>query len=294
MKFKVVNIGLIIALIINFVISFAIVAMFAGEKYGLALGITIVIFVCSIGILFTPVGDWWYRNIVFKLREPNELEAKRLIPIYQEVYGRAIKAVPNLPRNIHLYIHDNDTVNAMAIGLRTIAVHRGMLIYHLHDDEIAAILGHEFAHIANGDTMCTILAFQSNSIVHVFRSVLMIIVRIFAVFLGWIMTIVTDNDRDAENTFTITETIVRFMGWLLDKCISIIVGISVIIAQYSRRKHELSADSFSADLGYRQPMLHYFRRSEELKQGKTNVLSFAYLLHGTHPSTGKRIENLQL
>lgn len=294
MKFKVVNIGLIIALIINFVISFAIVAMFAGEKYGLALGITIVIFVCSIGILFTPVGDWWYRNIVFKLREPNELEAKRLIPIYQEVYGRAIKAVPNLPRNIHLYIYDNDSVNAMAIGLRTIAVHRGMLINHLHDDEIAAILGHEFAHIANGDTMCTILAFQSNSIVHIFRIVLMIIVRIFAVFLGWIMTIVTDNDRDAENTFTITETIVRFMGWLLDKYISIIVGIGVIIAQFSRRKHELAADSFSADLGYRQPMLHYFQRSEELKQGKTNILSFAYLLHGTHPSTGKRIENLQL
>lgn len=294
MKFKVVNIGLIIALIINFVISFAIVAMFAGEKYGLALGITIVIFVCSIGILFTPVGDWWYRNIVFKLREPNELEAKRLIPIYQEVYGRAIKAVPNLPRNIHLYIYDNDSVNAMAIGLRTIAVHRGMLINHLHDDEIAAILGHEFAHIANGDTMCTILAFQSNSIVHIFRIVLMIIVRIFAVFLGWIMTIVTDNDRDAENTFTITETIVRLMGWLLDKYISIIVGIGVIIAQFSRRKHELAADSFSADLGYRQPMLHYFQRSEELKRGKTNILSFAYLLHGTHPSTGKRIENLQL
>lgn len=294
MKFKVVNIGLIIAMIINFVISFAIVSMFTGGRYGVALGITIAIFICSIGILFTPVGDWGYRKIVLNLREPSELEAKRLMPIYQEVYRRAIEAVPRLPRDIRLYIYDDDSVNAMAVGMRTIAVHRGMLTSHLYDNEIAAILGHEFAHIANGDTMCTILAFQSNSIVHIFRSALMIIVRLLAIILGWIMTIVTDNNRDAENTFTITEAIVRFIGWLLDKYIAIIVGIGVIIAQFSRRKHELAADSFSADLGYRQPLLHYFQKSEEFKKGKTNVLSFAYLLHGTHPSNSKRIENLQL
>ena len=103
MKFQVVNIGLIIALLINFIISFLFISLFTNNNAS-GIGITLLIFVCSIGILYTPIGDWWYRNIVFNLREPNELEKKRLMPIYNEVYKRAVVASPNLSRDIKLFI----------------------------------------------------------------------------------------------------------------------------------------------------------------------------------------------
>ena len=63
MKFQVVNTGLIISLLINFVISFFFVSIFVNDD-ALGLGITLLIFICSIGILYTSVGDWWYRKIV--------------------------------------------------------------------------------------------------------------------------------------------------------------------------------------------------------------------------------------
>ena len=127
MKFQVVNTGLIISLLINFVISFFFVSIFVNDD-ALGLGITLLIFICSIGILYTSVGDWWYRKIVLNLREPNEAEARRLMPIYNEVYKRAITESPNLSKDIKLFVYDDDDINAFAIGLRTIAVHQGMLV----------------------------------------------------------------------------------------------------------------------------------------------------------------------
>lgn len=290
MRFKIVNIGLIICLAINFIISYGIVEMFAGEKKALAFWITLGIFICSIGILFTPVGDWWYRRIVYHLREPNGMEAKRLTPIYEEVYKRAMDAVPNLPEDIRLFIYDDDNANAMAIGRKTIAVYRGMLTNHIYDDEIAAALAHEFAHIANGDTVCTILAFQSNILVSVFKSLLMFGIKILAVICGFFISIVGDSEQGSKNIFTIVEAAGRGLAWLVEKFIALIVAIGVIIAQSSRRKHELEADSFAAELGYRQPMLRFFQRYGENESRHT--LSFAELMYGTHPSMEKRIENL--
>lgn len=131
MKFQVVNIGLIISLLINFTISFVFVSLFTNDL-ALGIGITLLIFVCSIGILYTPIGNWWYRKVVLNLREPNEAERRRLMPIYNEVYKRALTVSPNLSRDIKLFIYDDDNVNAFAIGLKTIAVHRGMLVNNIY------------------------------------------------------------------------------------------------------------------------------------------------------------------
>lgn len=291
MKFQVVNIGLIISLLINFTISFVFVSLFTNDL-ALGIGITLLIFVCSIGILYTPIGNWWYRKIILNLREPNEAERRRLIPIYNEVYKRALTVSPNLSRDIKLFIYDDDNVNAFAIGLKTIAVHRGMLVNNIYDNEIAAILGHEFAHIANGDTFCTILAVQSNAIVSVFRTVFSFFMIIVAKIIGFCVSLAFKTAEGAENGFTIADACVRGISWLIDKTVLIFVFISVIIAQYSRRKHELAADNFTARLGYGQPMIHFFQRYEGF-DNTSNMFSLSHLLYGTHPSMNIRISNLQ-
>lgn len=291
MKFQVVNIGLIIALLINFIISFLFISLFTNNNAS-GIGITLLIFVCSIGILYTPIGDWWYRNIVFNLREPNELEKKRLMPIYNEVYKRAVVASPNLSRDIKLFIYDDDDINAFAIGLKTIAVHRGMLINNIYDREISAILGHEFAHIANGDTFCTILALQSNIIVSIIRTIFSFMMIVAAKIIGFCVALAFETEQGAENGFTIADACVRGIKWLIDKFVIIFVCISVIIAQYSRRQHELAADNFSARLGYGQAMIHFFERYEQT-DSIGNMFSLSYLLYGTHPSMQVRISNLK-
>lgn len=291
MKFQVVNIGLIISLLINFFISFVFIGLFTNDVAS-GVAITLLIFICSISILYTPVGDWWYRKIVFNLREPNEAEKRRLVPIYNEVYKRAIGVSPNLSKNIKLFIYDHDGINAFAIGLKTIAVHRGMLINNIYDKEIAAILGHELAHIANGDTFCTILAMQSNVIVSVFRTIFSFMMIVAAKIIGFCVALAFDTKQGAENGFTIADACVRGINWLIDKIILILVYISVIIAQYSRRQHELAADNFSARLGYGQAMIHFFQRYEET-DGTGSVFSLSHLLYGTHPSMQVRISNLQ-
>lgn len=291
MKFQVVNIGLIISLLINFTISLVFVNLFTND-FVLGIGITVFIFVCSIGILYTPVGDWWYRKIVLNLREPNKTEKRRLMPIYNEVYKRALIASPNLSKDIKLFIYDNDDINAFAIGLKTIAVHRGMLVNNIYDNEIAAILGHEFAHIANGDTFCTILAVQSNVIVSVLRTIFSFLMVVAAKIIGFCVALVCETEEGAENGFTVAETCVRGINWILDKIVLVFVFISVIIAQYSRRQHELAADNFTAKLGYGQPMIHFFQRYEEVNS-TSDMFSFSHLLYGTHPSIQTRISNLQ-
>ncbi len=291
MKFQVVNIGLIISLLINFTISLVFVSLFA-DDFASGIGITLFIFVCSIGVLYTPLGDWWYRKIVLNLREPNEAEKSRLLPIYNEVYKRALIASPNLSKDIRLFIYDNDDINAFAIGLKTIAVHRGMLINNIYDNEIAAILGHEFAHIANGDTFCTILAVQSNVIVSILRTIFSFFMLVVAKIVGFCVALAFETAQGAENGFTIADACVRGINWVLDKVVLIFVFISVIIAQYSRRQHELAADNFTAKLGYGQSMIHFFQRYEGV-DSTSNILSLSHLLYGTHPSMQIRISNLQ-
>lgn len=291
MKFQVVNIGLIISLLINFTISFVFVSFFTNDVAS-GIGITLLIFICSIGILYTPIGDWWYRKIVLNLREPNDAEKRRLMPIYNEVYKRALIASPNLSKDIKLFIYDDDDINAFAIGLKTIAVHRGMLVNNIYDNEIAAILGHEFAHIANGDTFCTILAVQSNAIVSVFRTIFSFLMIVAAKIIGFCVALAFETEQGAENGFTIADACVRGINWLIDKFVLIFVFISVIIAQYSRRQHELAADNFTAKLGYGQPMIHFFQRYEE-SDSTSNIFSLSHLLYGTHPSMQVRISNLQ-
>lgn len=116
---------------------------------------------------------------------------------------------------------------------------------NIYGKEIVAILGHEFAHIANGDAFCTILAVQSNAIVSVFRTIFSFLMIVAAKIVGFCVALAYETEQGAENGFAIAEACVRGINWLIDKFVLIFAFISVIIAQYSRRQHELAADNFT-------------------------------------------------
>ena len=183
--------------------------------------------------------------------------------------------------------------NAFATGAfknaSLVAVSTGLL-EGMNEEEVAAVLGHEVAHVANGD-MVTLALIQG-------------VVNTFVVFLARVVGYVVDravlrNDR-SENDGGGTG-----IGYFVTVMVcEIVFGLaaSVIVAWFSRQR-EFRADAGSAQLlGSNQPMIHALARLGGLQAGELPK-SFASsgiagsgglgALFASHPPIETRIAALQ-
>lgn len=182
--------------------------------------------------------------------------------------------------------------NAFATGAfknqALVAVSTGLL-ESMNEEEVAAVLGHEVAHVANGD-MVTLALIQG-------------VVNTFVVFLARVVGYVVDravlrNDRAENNGGT-------GIGYFVTVMVcEIVFGLaaSVIVAWFSRQR-EFRADAGSAQLlGSSQPMIHALARLGGLQAGELPK-SFAAsgiagsgglgALFASHPPIETRIAALQ-
>jgi heat shock protein HtpX len=178
--------------------------------------------------------------------------------------------------------------NAFATGAfknsAMVAVSTGLL-ESMNKEEIEAVLGHEIAHIANGD-MVTMTLIQG-------------VVNTFVVFLSRVVGYVVDRaiSRDGEG---------GGIGYFVTVMVCQIVfgiGASMIVAWFSRHR-EFRADAGSATLlGTPQPMLHALARlggvhAADLPQSMSalgiNHSGGGFLgLFATHPPIEVRIAALR-
>ncbi len=180
--------------------------------------------------------------------------------------------------------------NAFATGAfrnsALVAVSTGLL-QSMNHEEVEAVLGHEIAHVANGD-MVTLTLIQG-------------VVNTFVVFLARVVGFFVDNllSRNSESRG----------GYGLGYFVTVIVceilfGVlaSMIVAWFSRYR-EYRADAGSAKLLHnRQPMIHALMRLGQMEAGELpkNVAmagingrgGFASLF-ASHPPIEKRILALQ-
>ncbi|HEX2531861.1 MAG TPA: protease HtpX [Burkholderiaceae bacterium] len=143
--------------------------------------------------------------------------------------------------------------NAFATGAfrnsALVAVSTGLL-ESMNKEEVEAVLGHEIAHVANGD-MVTMTLIQG-------------VVNTFVVFLSRIVGYAVDRalSRNGEEGPGI--------GYMVTVLVSQIVfgiGASIIVAWFSRHR-EFRADAGSAKLlGSAQPMMHALARLGGLQPG---------------------------
>ena len=178
--------------------------------------------------------------------------------------------------------------NAFATGAfknnALVAVSTGLL-QSMTEEEVAAVLGHEVAHIANGD-MITLTLIQG-------------VVNTFVIFLARVVGYFVDravlkNDRDGVGIGYFATVIV---------C-EIIFGIlaSIIVAWFSRQR-EFRADAGSAKLlGAREPMIRALARLGNMQAGDLPKNFEAAGISGgraisalfaTHPPIEVRIQALQ-
>jgi len=186
-------------------------------------------------------------------------------------------------------IYDAPDVNAFATGARRdsalVAVSTGLL-RQMSKDEVEAVLGHEVAHVANGD-MVTLTLIQG-------------VVNTFVIFLSRIIgrfvdQVVFKSERGHGPGFFITVMIAQ-----------LVLGIfaSMIVAWFSRQR-EFRADAGGARLSGREKMIAALERlraqsdPEPLPDamaafgisGKKAGISRLFM---THPPLEERIERLRV
>ena len=189
-------------------------------------------------------------------------------------------------------IYNSEEVNAFATGSSRnnslVAVSHGLL-KTMNDENLEGVLGHEIAHIANGD-MVTMTLIQG-------------VVNAFVMFLSRVVVFALSsfmNDEEEGGNFGIFEFVLVI---ILEIIFSILA--SPLIAWFSRQR-EYRADRGGALLSGKEKMigaLQTLRQTFDLQSDKTpsnvsvlqisNKPSKLLALFSTHPSLENRIQRLK-
>ena len=129
--FKSKNIGIIIWLIFNILIFIFPFISISPNYPILGLLCGIAVYVVTISIVLSPVGEWFFRLINGCKKIIDSSIINRLTPLFKEVYARAKINYPNLSPNIKLYMINDHYPNSFALRINTVCVTRG----HQHFDD---------------------------------------------------------------------------------------------------------------------------------------------------------------
>jgi heat shock protein HtpX len=203
--------------------------------------------------------------------------------LVETVRGLAQKAGIGMPE---VAVYEGEP-NAFATGAfknsALVAVSTGLL-QSMNKEEVGAVLGHEVAHVANGD-MVTMTLIQG-------------VLNTFVVFLSRIVGSIVDRaifktERGIGPGYFITVIVCQIVFGLL---------ASIVVAWFSRQR-EFRADRGSADyLGTPQPMINALARlgglepgalPESVKAMGINDRPGWMALFSTHPPIEQRIAALQ-
>ena len=267
------NLGYLIWFIFYFMIAWSIIG---GNWNGFFL--TALIYGVSITIALSPIGEvllQWFQNI-----RPVQTQQEKdyLFPIFEEVYQNAKEMIPRLRRNVKLYIDDTMTVNAFAIGRKTIALTRGA-IATFSPAELKGVLAHEFGHLVNGDTKALLLNVIGNgffTLIILFLRIIILIVR----------TITGAIDKSG-----VISLVFRLIDFVFNIYVFLLVFVGQLILSSTSRQAEYFADYFSYEIGF----------SDELIQAlyllqKTSIPANVPLmerLKASHPNLAGRIARLE-
>lgn len=240
--------------------------------------IVLIVYAVSLLIGFSPLGE----KLLRLLNRVRPLETKReteyLQPLFEEVYAHAKEKHKHL-RTIEIGIIDNMTVNAMALGRKTIAVTKGAM-QTFTEEELKAVMAHEVAHLIHGDTMATMYAIIGNGILSVF----VLVARLFLLLLDWVQNALNGKRSFLAVFMFLLRLYFEFSIWMLN------FGLQVILSVNSR-KNELQADLFSYAIGYDTDMIEALYLLEKISLGDNS--SLIQKMIASHPRITLRIKHLE-
>jgi heat shock protein HtpX len=231
-------------------------------------------------LISKPMAKWSTGAVI--INDSNEPTHRWIVGTVRQFADKAGIGMPD----VALY---QGEPNAFATGAfknsALVAVSTGLL-EGMTKEEVEAVIGHEVAHVANGD-MVTMTLIQG-------------VMNTFVVFLSRVIGYVVDrvilkNDREGPGIGYIVTTIV----------LDIVLGVlaAVVVAWFSRQR-EYRADAGAAQLmGRRQPMINALARLGGLEPGElpkavqnmgiSSKPSGLMALLSSHPPIEDRIRALQ-
>ena len=230
-------------------------------------------------LMSKPMAKWSTGAHV--INQPANPDEAWIVSTVQRLSERAGIAMPEVA------IYEGEP-NAFATGAfknsALVAVSTGLL-QGMTKEEIEAVLGHEIAHVANGD-MVTLTLIQG-------------VLNTFVVFLSRVIGYFVDNmlrSKDDESTGP-------GMGYYITSFVlDIVLGFvaSMIVAWFSRHR-EFRADEGSAQLlGNKQPMINALARLNSMQAGDLppsvaamGITGGLGKLFASHPPLEERIAALQ-
>lgn len=249
-----------------------------------SMGLGIILYVISLTVTLSPIGEWILRlqtgcRTIKRKEQINFLE-----PIFREVYNKARKLDPSIPRDVRLFINSDESPNAFATGRKTICVTEGLL--HMPEEQIKATLGHEFGHLAHKDTDLILVVTVGNMIVSSIIVMIQLIIELFHLVMeiisffiggkgGAIASIINSLYR-----LMITKIVVG-LTWIWTK-------IGILLVMKSCRSNEFEADEFSFNLGYGNEMCALLDTI-----GNADAKGLFANLASSHPNKNDRIAKLQ-
>ena len=218
--------------------------------------------------------------------DPQKTQDPRMQELVEQVHRMSVAA--GLPKMPEVGVYDSAEVNAFATGPSKrnslVAVSTGLL-HRLGKDEVEAIIGHEVAHIANGD-MVTMTLIQG-------------IINTLVMFAAQIIARIVASQVDEKFSW-----IVHLASVIILQIALSILG-SIAVNYYSRRR-EFRADAGGAKLAGRGKMISALKaltdsqhlidpRQEGLASLKISGVQKSQLarLFSTHPPLEERIRRLE-
>jgi heat shock protein HtpX len=230
-------------------------------------------------LISKPMAKW--TSGVRVINQPSNQDEAWIVETVRKLSERAGIGMPEVG------IFDGEP-NAFATGAfknsALVAVSTGLLQGMTHE-EIEAVIGHEIAHVANGD-MVTMTLIQG-------------VMNTFVVFLSRVIGYAVDSFLNKGNERT-TGTGIGYM--ITTIVLDIVLGFAaaIVVAWFSRHR-EFRADAGAAQLmGRRQPMINALARLGGMTPGELpkSVAAFGIAggmgaLFSTHPPLEDRITALQ-
>lgn len=265
----------------------------AGKGYGLNLQKLMIIclvwgFVGAfISLALSKVMAKWMMGLsVINPKTASGSEAQLVTTVHRLARGAGLTTMPEVA------IYDSEEVNAFATGptraSSLVAVSTGLL-HSMSWEEVEGVLGHEIAHIANGD-MVTMALLQG-------------VVNAFVMFLSRVVAFAISSAvsrSDEESSFP------RMLNFILTIVFDIVFTLlgSLVIAAFSRFR-EYRADAGGANLAGRGKMIAALDRlrktHEQVDNSSAPALASMKItnkggflaLFSTHPPLEDRIARLQ-
>jgi heat shock protein HtpX len=243
-----------------------------------------------ISLALSRVMAKWMMGV--QIIDPNTTQPQ-LRALVQRVHRLAEKA--GLPQHPQVGYYESPEVNAFATGptrsRALVAVSTG-LMNRMNDAELEGVLGHEVAHVANGD-MVTMTLIQG--IINAF-------VMFFARVIGYAVANASRSDDNERPSYAL-QSIVTIV---LEICFSVLG--SIVVAKFSRWR-EFRADRGGADLAGRGKMIAALESLKAMQnigpdiepEGQKAIAAFkissrrgGFLsLFSTHPDLDDRIAALR-